>query len=263
MLVCTYALMFVSIAVFIMITREAEKLSVVPVGETGLLGKLLIAEDDNVNFICYDIKIGEGLVTLKALKKGYNHIYYCMDGHGIATLGDLVASFRKDVALAFTGHMEPVLNVKSPARFFVTYVEASHPTPERPLVVDLEDILKDERNVNWGRGYSRRFLSKRNGFGVSLHNTIANPGYTNPLCYQHHIEGVYVVRGELTYKWKDEKGEQRSQYYKDGEGTVVLLDKHDAHELVTADCESEALCVFYPPLVGNETHDFSKGASSF
>ena len=57
----------VSIAVLIMITREAEKLSVVPVGETGLLGKLLVATEDDVNFICYDIRIGEGLVTLKTL----------------------------------------------------------------------------------------------------------------------------------------------------------------------------------------------------
>ena len=74
------------------------------------------------------------------------------------------------------------------------------------------------------------------------------------------FDAAYCIRGDIKYVWDDGKSTASFQQVdvSDGDGCLILMDKNDPHELHSESKEGEALCVFYPPLKGTETHDFTK-----
>ena len=88
----------------------------------------------------------------------------------------------------------------------------------------------------------------RDGMGFSLHDTLIKAGTTTVMEYKHHLEAVYCIAGEgaITELESGVRHEIRP-------GTVYALDRHDRHAL-EAVSELRLVCVFSPPVVGDEVH---------
>jgi len=101
-------------------------------------------------------------------------------------------------------------------------------------------------NGNWT---SYRLLLKKDGMGFSMHDTLIRAGTTTEMWYKNHLEAVYCVAG---------KGEidnlDSGLNHKIENGILYALDKHDKH-VVHAESDLRLICVFNPPLIGQEVHD--------
>ncbi|SDB81438.1 ectoine synthase [Shouchella lonarensis] len=118
-------------------------------------------------------------------------------------------------------------------------------------VVKLQDVIGTARDVSGENWTSRRLLVKGDGMGYSVHDTIIKAGTETHLWYQHHLEAVYCIEGE---------GEVET--LKDGKvwpikkNELYALDENDEH-LLRAHTEMRMVCVFNPPITGQEVHDES------
>lgn len=131
------------------------------------------------------------------------------------------------------------------------------------LVRKLSDIDGSDRDIRSETWKSRRLLLASDGRGYSLHDTILYAGTETTMEYANHIESVYCIEG---------KG--RLLDLVDGDehvleaGTLYVLDGHERHQVV-AETDLRMICVFTPPVTGNEVHDengayplVTEGASS-
>ena len=72
----------------------------------------------------------------------------------------------------------------------------------------------------------------------------------------------YYVAGTGEYNWED--GKNRHPILTDGsDGTVMIMNYHDKHHMVITEKPSICLSIFYPPIEGNEKHDFNAGFSTY
>ncbi len=127
--------------------------------------------------------------------------------------------------------------------------------PSGTIIRNLDDLEGTERAVDWGNGISYRFLVEKDGFPFGLHHSVILAGTENLLEYKRHIEACYCVRGEGEI-------EIDGKIYPIRPGTVYAL-KHDAHRLrASEDGDLHLVCVFSPPLVGDEVHRLRPGESS-
>lgn len=119
------------------------------------------------------------------------------------------------------------------------------------LIKKLSEIRASSRNIR-DRGWeSSRLLLAEDGMGFSFHITTLRAGGEWSFHYQHHLEAVYVVSG--TGSIEDlARGERHAL----APGTLYALDQHDRHTL-RAETELVTVCVFNPPVTGNEVHDES------
>ena len=117
------------------------------------------------------------------------------------------------------------------------------------IVRYLEEIENGERTVEGNTWKSRRLLLRDDGLGFSLHDTLIYAGTSTHMQYSHHIEAVYCIAGSGRVR-AVASGEE----YPVTAGTLYALDRHDEHILL-ADTEMRMICVFNPPLRGDETHD--------
>ena len=101
-------------------------------------------------------------------------------------------------------------------------------------------------NGNWT---SRRLLLKKDGMGFSMHDTLIRAGTTTKMWYKNHLEAVYCVAGKGEI---EDLGTGLKNKIEDG--TLYALDKHDRHVL-RAETDLRLICVFNPPLTGQEVHD--------
>ncbi|WP_405806544.1 ectoine synthase [Streptomyces sp. NBC_01187] len=121
------------------------------------------------------------------------------------------------------------------------------------IIRDLESVTA----VEWGNGLSRRLLLAADGMGYSVTDTLVRAGTTSPLEYRNHFEACYCVGGS------GEVIESDGTSHRLTPGTLYALDEHDLHHLVAAPHEDLRLvCVFAPPLRGDEAHRFGEGAPS-
>lgn len=122
------------------------------------------------------------------------------------------------------------------------------------IVRELNDIMKNERDVEWGNGRSRRFLIAKDNVGYSVTDTIINAGTESLLEYKNHIETCYCIEGE---------GE--IEVFRDVHlikpGTIYALNQHEKPYL-RAKTNMRLVCVFTPPLKGNESHNLNENGSS-
>ena len=169
--------------------RVASKESIAKIGESDLLGKSLVVDEDQVGYTCHDAILNAG--TTQDIKSAFgdtfNHIYYCIYGELTFQCSDgTTETLKNDHLIALTGRMQAKINVTSKTRLFVTYVKenARSPHPEKAFYYTLDKIIGTQRDVDWFRGRSRRYLREAEGFNVSVHNTLCYAGinlylYTN------------------------------------------------------------------------------------
>jgi L-ectoine synthase len=117
------------------------------------------------------------------------------------------------------------------------------------IVRSLEDIEGTADETTGETWASRRFLSKKDGVGFSVNDTIIKAGTESYFWYKNHIEAVYCIEGEGEIEKVD-----TGDVYQLKPGTIYVLDEHDKHYL-RARTQMRMVCVFNPPLVGTETHD--------
>lgn len=111
--------------------------------------------------------------------------------------------------------------------------------------------LCEERVVNCPHGgfTSNRILLDRDGMGFTMTKTIVPVTKKQHWHYKHHLESCYCIagRGILTNEITGERFEITQDM-------TYVLDGHEPHTL-TATEEMTLICVFNPPLTGDETHD--------
>ena len=117
------------------------------------------------------------------------------------------------------------------------------------IVRRLADLEGTDRDVHGETWRSRRLMLAGDGQRFSLHDTVIHAGTTTEMWYQHHVEAVYCIEGsgELVDR---ETGETHAL----GPGTLYLLDGHERHT-VHAHSDLRMVCVFDPPVTGQEVHD--------
>ena len=127
------------------------------------------------------------------------------------------------------------------------------------IVRTLDEVIETPRHVSGEGWQSRRILLKSDGMGFSLHDTVVREGTEQRLHYKHHLEANYCIsgRGEVV----DVK---TGKTYLVSPGTLYALDQHDEHILRAVAGDLRLICVFNPPLTGQEKHqaDGSYAASA-
>lgn len=121
------------------------------------------------------------------------------------------------------------------------------------IIRDIDQLAGSDRDIV-GEGWrSRRLLRRDDGVNFSLHFTELDAGAELELEYANHFEANYCVSGE---------GEvvdvASGETYQLRAGSMYTLDQHDRHILRTK-TPMTLLCVFWPALIGNESHDASGG----
>lgn len=117
------------------------------------------------------------------------------------------------------------------------------------IVRTLAQIEGTDRDVKAETFSSRRLLLRKDGMGFSLHDTILHAGTETLIWYRNHLEAVYCISGEAEIETLDD-----GQIHHIGPGTLYALDRHDRH-MLRAKTDFRVVCVFNPPLTGQEVHD--------
>jgi len=121
------------------------------------------------------------------------------------------------------------------------------------IIRTIDEIRGGDRDVK-GEGWrSRRLLRRDDGMNFSLHWTELEAGAELTLEYDNHLEGNLCVggEGEVVDLATDEVHQLRP-------GVMYSLDKHDRH-VVRARTDMQLVCVFWPPLTGQERHTATGG----
>ena len=121
----------------------------------------------------------------------------------------------------------------------------------------LKEIIGTKRDVNWGNGQSRRLLVESDNMGFALLDTIIKAGTDLEIQYNNHLEAVYCIegRGSITDVATD-------KVYDIEPGVMYVLDNHDLHRLRASEV-IRVICVFNPPIKGDEKHEMSKPGTSY
>jgi len=115
-------------------------------------------------------------------------------------------------------------------------------------VINVQDLDKD-RKVSFHAGTSNRIILERDGMGFGMHKTVIQPGAGKVFQhYKNHLESCYCVSGSATLT-NHETGDQWEIKPDD----TYILDGNEAHHFEAHE-ETVLICVFNPPLSGNETH---------
>ena len=124
------------------------------------------------------------------------------------------------------------------------------------IVTSLEKIQGSPRDVAWGQGQSRRFLLEQDNMGFAFTDTTIERGAVITLQYKQHLEACYILEGagQLLNEETGERHDLRP-------GVFFALDKHDRHS-VEATEGLRMVCVFNPPLKGDERHSLKEGDAS-
>ncbi len=117
------------------------------------------------------------------------------------------------------------------------------------IVKTLDEIINTENDVKTKTWASRRFLLKKDGMGFSFHETTIYAGTETHIWYKNHLEAVYCVGGEGEIETVAD-----GKIYPIKDGTMYALNEHDEHYL-RAKTDLRLICVFNPPLTGQEIHD--------
>jgi L-ectoine synthase len=123
------------------------------------------------------------------------------------------------------------------------------------IVRQFDAVVQSARTVHTDTWSSFRLITRDDGMGFSLHETWMYPGSQTRMWYKHHLEAVYCIEGEGEINVLDGlSGEQVVETHQIVPGMLYALDQHDRH-IVRARTRLRLICVFTPPLRGDETHD--------
>lgn len=118
------------------------------------------------------------------------------------------------------------------------------------LVKSLEEIIGSDQVTSTDNWSSRRLLLSNDNMGFSLHDTVIRSGTETHIWYKNHLEAVYCIEGNGEIETVAD-----GKVYPIKAGTIYALDQHDEHYLRGGSEDMRMVCVFNPPLTGNETHD--------
>lgn len=117
------------------------------------------------------------------------------------------------------------------------------------IVRTTQGITGTERDVATKDWRSKRIVLADDGVGFSFHETTINAKSVSEFHYRYHVEAVWVVEGSGTLTDR-ETGEE----FPLRPGTMYLLNGHERHR-VTCHEQLRMICVFNPPVTGQEVHD--------
>ena len=118
------------------------------------------------------------------------------------------------------------------------------------IVKDIKDLEGTSREVKGEGWISTRLLLKKDNMGFSMHETILSKNTKLKLHYQNHLEAVYCISGKgRVINLEDHKE------YDIYPGVIYALDKNDRHILMSFKEDLRFVCVFNPPVSGEEKHD--------
>jgi L-ectoine synthase len=117
------------------------------------------------------------------------------------------------------------------------------------IVRTLDEVIGSPRHVSGESWESRRILLAGDKMGFSMSDTLVKAGTEQRLHYKNHFEANYCIagRGEVV----DVK---TGKTFPIVPGTLYALDQHDEHILRAIDGDLRLVCVFNPPLTGQEKH---------
>lgn len=118
-------------------------------------------------------------------------------------------------------------------------------------VIKVKDLIGTERDVKCPRGgfSSLRLLLESDGMGFGLTQTTIPKGDPQRWHYKNHLEACFCIEGtgELT-------NEKTGEAFMITPGACYVLDNHDPHIFESLTNKVVLVCVFNPPLKGNEVH---------
>ena len=119
------------------------------------------------------------------------------------------------------------------------------------IVRTTAEITDTDRHIkgNNGNWESKRIVLADDRVGFSFHETTIAAGTTNDFHYANHIEAVWLTRGKGTLRDLTNDKE-----YPLEAGSMYLLDGNEKHQVIVEE-EMQMLCVFNPPVVGDENPD--------
>lgn len=121
------------------------------------------------------------------------------------------------------------------------------------IIRHFNDIRMSPRAVHAETWSSFRLLTRDDGMGFSLHETWIHAGTETPIWYKHHLEAVYCIEGEGEIEPVGDDGQGNGQPVPIRPGMMYALNNNDRH-LLRASSRLRLICVFNPPLRGDEVH---------
>ena len=125
----------------------------------------------------------------------------------------------------------------------------------------LDEVIDSDRNVPFENGYSRRFLAAPDGYNISVHNVLVKTEFNKHLQYLNNKEVTYFIKGQGEYIW--ENGQCRHEFDSEKHHGTLFLVANDAHEVKIGASDSIAICLFCPPLKGDERLKADQSGSSY
>lgn len=116
-------------------------------------------------------------------------------------------------------------------------------------VIDVNSLSKDRIVKCPNNGFtSNRVLLEEDNMGYTMTKTVIEPNGKQFWHYKNHLESCYCVagKGELT-------NTKTGDTHEISEDVVYVLDNNDPHEFEAFETVI-LICVFNPPLVGDEVH---------
>ncbi|MEL4377995.1 ectoine synthase [Brucella cytisi] len=117
------------------------------------------------------------------------------------------------------------------------------------IVVTSDEIAGTARDASGPGWESRRMIVRDDGMGHSVHETRVKEGAELHLHYKNHFETNYCISGEGEVEHK-----QSGDVFPIRPGTIYALNENDPHILRATKGDLVLVCVFTPPLAGNEVH---------
>lgn len=125
------------------------------------------------------------------------------------------------------------------------------------IVTSANDVKGTKRDASGPGWKSARLIVKEDAMGYSVHETLVPQGAELHLEYKHHFETNYCFSGEGEVV-DVATGHTHPLY----PGMLYALNKNDKHILRAIKGDLRLVCVFSPPLVGDERHDAQGGYAS-
>jgi L-ectoine synthase len=123
------------------------------------------------------------------------------------------------------------------------------------IVRTLDEVTGTERDVTGPGWRSRRLLTRPDGMGYTMTDTLIRAGSAMVLEYASHLEACYCISGE-----GEVEDHATGQVFPIQPGTIYALDRHDRHTLrCGAGGDMRLICCFTPALAGTERHGASGG----
>jgi len=114
-------------------------------------------------------------------------------------------------------------------------------------IIDVNN-LPSERVVRFHSGVSNRILLKSDGMGYTMTKTVVEPGQKVFQHYKNHLESCLCISGHARLE-----NAATGEIFNITPGVCYVLDKHDPHYFEAYE-ETVLICVFNPPLTGQEIH---------